>query len=720
MKTFKLKRLAMTVMMALAGVQVTVAESPDIKVLVTANRIGEQDALSIPQSVASLGQEEIGASSYSDVDDLIRSLPGVGMAPLGVNSNYWQEGFSLRGLGAQRVLTLTDGVRQAGQGIGYGGGNLSLYDLYSVERIEVVKGPSSVLYGTDAFGGVINVITRKPTERKEWGANGGAKYSYDGVQNLSRASARMDFGNETVGTVLGTTYSHANEVNLPDGKDSNSGDFRAWDFWGKSEVKLSNDTKLRLIGNMNRTADVRIEDSKATLPIAIFPPGSSAPITTPVYFSIPQYQRSLLGTEITSNNLSEIFSEFRSGIYWQQIKREFHRDTGYYTLGSPGFAGPPLFFNPQAAVAVATTDTADRTNTVEWQTLGRINSGNHSVAMGLDVGYDNNRLPETASDLVVGQAGVGAVTRTSTSTDRMRARASQYRVGAFVEDRIEMDRLAITPGVRVDSNTVRDAESDFDDNLTGVSGSVNALWRANNQQSWYGTVASGYRAPDLGERFQNAVVNLGAPTQIIGKNDLDAERAFSVEGGFKHMGESTTFEAASYYNRIRDYIGLNSLGVVRGVFTEQYDNLGTVSLYGAETGITQKLNDKTEVYANTGRTWSQEREKVDLPNWVFNYGVRRFVPVTSNVLDKASVALNLRTALDSDQKTSQPGREPFPNDAGFTKADLVLTLDLKETKSGKGRIQAGIKNLADERYKEPFFNRLQAGRSAFVNVEFNF
>jgi outer membrane receptor protein involved in Fe transport len=720
MRKFKLKRLAMTLMMALAGVQVTVAENPDIKVLVTANRIGERDALSIPQAVASLSQDDIGAGSFTDIDDLLRTVPNVGMAPLGINSNYWQEGFSLRGLGAQRVLTLTDGVRQAGQGIGYGGGNLSLYDLYSVERIEVVKGPASVHYGTDAFGGVINVITRKPTERTEFGAKAGTRLSYDGTQNLSRTSARVDFGNETVGTVLGTTYSHANEINLPDGKDSNAGDFRAWDFWGKSEVKLSDDTKLRLIGNMNRTADVRIEDSSAVLPIAVFPPGSSAPITTPVYFRIPQYQRSLLGTEITSSNISDTFAEFRSGIYWQQIKREFSRDTGYYTAGSPGFAGPPLFFNPQAAVAIASADTADRTNTVEWQTLGRINSGNHSLAMGLDVGYDSNRLPETASDIVVGQAGIGSVTRAATTSDRIRARASQYRVGAFVEDRIEMDKLAITPGIRVDSNAVRDAETDFDDNLVGLSGSVNTLWRANNQQSWYGTVASGYRAPDLGERFQNAIVNLGAPTQIIGKNELDPERAFSLEAGFKHMGESTTFEAASYYNRIRDYIGLNSLGVVRGVFTEQYENLGTVSLYGAETGITHKVNEKTEVYFNTGRTWSKERERVDLPSWAFNYGVRRHVPVSSKVLEKASVALNLRSVLDSDQKTAQPGREPFPNDAGFTKADLIFSVDLKETKSGKGRVQAGIKNLADERYKEPFFNRLQAGRSAFINVEYNF
>lgn len=710
----------MTLMMALAGVQLSVAESPDIKVLVTANRIGEQDALNIPQSVASISQNEIEESGYMDADDILRTIPNVGLAPQGASPNYWQEGFSLRGLGGQRVLTLTDGVRQVGQGIGYGGGNLSLYDLYSIEKIEVVKGPASVLYGTDSFGGVVNIITRKPIERKEFGVNGGARYGYDGSNNLSRGSARLDFGNESFGTVIGSSYSHAGETNIPGDNDANSGNFRAWDFWGKSEAKLSDNTKFRLIANMNRTADIRIEDSSITLPIATLPPGSSAPIETPLYFTMPKYQRSLLGSELVSTDLSDVFNEFRTGIYWQQIRREFHRETGYYTYGSPGFAGPPLFYNPQAAVGVSTIDTADRTNTVEWQTLGRITSDNHNIAVGLDVGYDANRLPETDSELVVGQAGIGSVSGTPSVTDRIRARASQYRVGVFGEDRIDFNKLSITPGLRFDSNSVKDAESSFDDNEIGLSGSVNTLYRANNQQSWFATAASGYRAPDLGERFQNAFVNLGAPTQVIGKNNLDSERALSFEGGFKHLGESTQFEVASYYNRIHDYIGLKQLGIVHGIYTEQYDNLGTVSLYGGEAGVTHNLTDKTSVYLNTGRTWSQERDRVDLPSWVFNYGVKRTVPVSSKIVEKAAVAVNLRSVLDTTQKSVQIGREPFPDNAGFTKADLIFTLDLKETKSGKGRIQAGVKNLTNERYKEPFFDKLQAGRAGFINVEYNY
>ena len=157
-----------------------VARKVDYDVVISASRGAEQDPLNIPQAVEAIRGSELSNKAYTDVDEAIRKTSNVSLAPAEGNPNFWQEGFSIRGLGAQRVLTLTDGVRQVGQGIGYGGGNLSLYDLYSIERIEILKGPASVLYGTDAFGGVVNIITRNPSLREEFGLNGGATYLYDG------------------------------------------------------------------------------------------------------------------------------------------------------------------------------------------------------------------------------------------------------------------------------------------------------------------------------------------------------------------------------------------------------------------------------------------------------------------------------------------------------------------------------------------------------------
>ena len=104
-----------------------------IEVIVTASRGAEQQPIEVPQEVHSITRESLDQSEPVDVDNILRELPNVSLSPVEGKPTYWEEGFSIRGLGAQRVLTLTDGVRQTGQGIGYGGGNMSLYDPYSIE-----------------------------------------------------------------------------------------------------------------------------------------------------------------------------------------------------------------------------------------------------------------------------------------------------------------------------------------------------------------------------------------------------------------------------------------------------------------------------------------------------------------------------------------------------------------------------------------------------------
>lgn len=97
---------------------------------------------SLPQSIDVITRAYLDNNVFSNLEDALYRLPNIGRAPAEGAPNFWQQGFSIRGLGAQRVLTLTDGVRQSGQGVGYGGGNLSLYDVYGVEQIEVLKGPT--------------------------------------------------------------------------------------------------------------------------------------------------------------------------------------------------------------------------------------------------------------------------------------------------------------------------------------------------------------------------------------------------------------------------------------------------------------------------------------------------------------------------------------------------------------------------------------------------
>jgi outer membrane receptor protein involved in Fe transport len=699
----------------------TGARSDTIEVVVTGNRGAPQDPLTIPQTIDTVTREDLEKTEYVDIDDAIRKLPNVNGAPAEANPNFWQEGFSIRGLGAQRVLTLTDGVRQAGQGIGYGGGNLSLYDPFEVERIEVLRGPASVLYGTDSFGGVINVITRSPKKRDSWGTNQGARYVWDGSRDMNRASAYLDFGDEDYGAIFGGSYTNADRPNLPDDQEVDNGSFRNLSLWGKTDFHLTEDTELSVFGNSDRGSDILVADSSIGLPIAVFgPPGSSELVNSPLYFTIPEYGQAMAGSELTVKNISDTFVEFKQSLYWQRLYRKFHRETAFYPTFSPGFAGPPTFIDPSASIVQSTVDTDDTIDTYESQSVARMQFDNHAVLFGLDLGLDYSDLPETETQTVVALAGVGPIPGPSTSVDRIRAKADQQRIGVFAQDTWDLDPVSVVPGVRFDYHRVSDDESDFDDNVSGVSGTLGTVYRHDTEHASFLNVATGFRAPDLGERFQNGIVNLGAPTRIIGKNDLDSERSFSTEVGTKGRTDRFTYEVATFYNLVQDYIGLQDLGVSEGFATEQYNNLGTVHLMGAEASGTYELDDTWSIYASGGRTWTKEPERIDVPNWIFNYGPEYRIPVNSAWLSQIRGAVNVRTVLESEERTPSAGRPQF-NAGSFTTVDLLWNFDLLETEQGKtGTILAGLRNLADKRYQEPFFAQDQPGRNVYVGVQFEF
>lgn len=129
-------------------------------VVVTASGF-EQDIKNAPASITVITREELEKRQFSTLADALRGVEGI--TQIGdVNS-----GFSIRGMDTDAVLILIDGKRQNTSGINIkhspnaGMNNNWIPPVHAIERIEIVRGPMSTLYGSEALGGVINIITRK-------------------------------------------------------------------------------------------------------------------------------------------------------------------------------------------------------------------------------------------------------------------------------------------------------------------------------------------------------------------------------------------------------------------------------------------------------------------------------------------------------------------------------------------------------------------------------
>ncbi len=132
-------------------------------VVVTATGF-EQKITEAPASISVITREELATRPYLTLIDAVRDLEGVDVGE--TSDKTGQKTISMRGMGSEYTLVLIDGRRQNNHGDIYPnsfGGNQfgHMPPLEMIERIEVIRGPASTLYGADALGGVINIITRK-------------------------------------------------------------------------------------------------------------------------------------------------------------------------------------------------------------------------------------------------------------------------------------------------------------------------------------------------------------------------------------------------------------------------------------------------------------------------------------------------------------------------------------------------------------------------------
>lgn len=142
---------------AVAAVPITEPETNDEQVIVITAERRQQTLLQSPSSVAVVTRAQIEARKSFDLVDAIRLLPGVSVSQSGTFGK--SASIFLRGTNSNHTLVLVDGVRANSPQDGRF--DIGQIPIENVEQIEIVRGPASALYGSDAIGGVINIITRR-------------------------------------------------------------------------------------------------------------------------------------------------------------------------------------------------------------------------------------------------------------------------------------------------------------------------------------------------------------------------------------------------------------------------------------------------------------------------------------------------------------------------------------------------------------------------------
>ncbi len=172
-----LKKALLPLLATAASASAIAVENDDVMV-VTASGY-EQKLREAAASISVISQEELSRRSYTDLASALSDVEGGD-----VNSSTGKTGgldIRIRGMSSSYTLILVDGIRQNGTSDvtpnGFGAMNTSFMPpLSAIERIEVIRGPMSTLYGSDAMGGVVNIITKKVAN--EWSSSATLEHTF--------------------------------------------------------------------------------------------------------------------------------------------------------------------------------------------------------------------------------------------------------------------------------------------------------------------------------------------------------------------------------------------------------------------------------------------------------------------------------------------------------------------------------------------------------------
>ena len=657
-----------------------------------------RSTLRAPQDVDVMSPEQLQTRRGAALGDLLRDNVG-GVSSIQTGSQAGKP--VLRGLSGNRIVLLKDGIAQ--EFYQFGVRHFPTTNASEAERVEVVRGASSILYGSDALGGAINVISKPaPTTGTEvFDLGGSASTQYYTNNNERAGSLDLYAAQGNVGWRVGVERRVGGNFHTPDaptffetGEGGTFGDpkytgevpftgFDQWSAYGQVGTQ-GNFGTMQLYADYWQNAHDFILPTGGPVGNAENPPDG-------------------LGQNLTHSNVALKGNLIADGfvvkprLSWQRSIRQSAPPTGDVTLqtirANGGLGGFDYPLDLKTDIYTARLEVAH-------PTLGAL-----SGTIGAEVQHQD------------------ADTR---GPAELQPSARTWNTGVFVFEDVDLDPITLSFGGRVDVRSVeavpneRTTDPDaLDNTYTTLSGAVGANYAFGDGLAIATNLSSGFRAPSIFELYASGVHG-GVAAFQVGNPSLDPERSYSADLSFRVRRDRVTAEVTGYVNAINNYIYLRNTGETNEgsglpVFAAgQTDAVIPGIEATVETSVQPwlQIGGSTAILDGTGNNLGADGGDGELPLLPSNTvsGFVRWVPADTDRLRNSHLEVELKHAFDKDAA----GRfEPFAQfDAGFgppfgtasTQAYNVVNVEAQTTlRLGLGApltLTVGVDNLLDETYRD--------------------
>ncbi|MCA8962648.1 MAG: TonB-dependent receptor, partial [Planctomycetes bacterium] len=491
---------------------------------------------------------------YRTVPEALRDVPGVSVQKTG----HGQGSPFIRGFTGYQTLFLIDGIRLNNSVFRSGPNQYwATIDPFSLQRLEVIKGPASVQYGSDAVGGAVNALTRSPRLSGEdrsfhgrlFGRAASAENSAIGRAEVDATVRRGKLG--VLGGVTGKVFGDLEGGDHVGTQENTAYDEYAGDV--KAEYRMEDGHRLVFLYQKLRINDApRTHRTQESIMWHSLTQGSD------IQRDFDQ-ERDLAYVQLHSAELEDVVDRFSVSVSWQRQQETENRVRSNGAISADGFD-----VNTYGVWAQAESDSSigQFLYGVEWY-HDEVDSFSSSNAIQGPVGDD----------------------------------ATYDLLGVFIQDTIPVgDRVDVILGGRltwafVDIGSLEDFGTgnavDFDDDYFAATGSARAQLFLDEERrfSIFGGASQAFRAPNLSDLTR--LDDFGTSGFEIPSTDLDPEQFTQLEIGVKSDHRWIRGQAAYFYTFIDDLIlrvpqGPNPSDPTQTIFAKQ--NSGSGYIHGVELG----------------------------------------------------------------------------------------------------------------------------------------
>jgi len=510
----------------------------------------KRDVFEIATPVTVIREETIEQKSPQNAAELLREQPGVDINGVGPN----QGRPVIRGQRGLRVLFLENGLRLNNPRRQTDFGEVTgLVDLNSVATIEVVRGPASVLYGTDAIGGVLNLVSKEPSFPANTNFTGFVEGRYSNTGSLASGSAGFNGRIGALTMQLGGTKRQVDDYDVPSGTfgairlqnsatvlDSGVKDSTVW---GNLSYAASDRDKIGFRFNRYRAGQAGF----GYVPANLYGVTEDAKIR--ITYPSQDFDRYMLS--YFGSPLNWVWADsVNIQAYYQRNARQLANDIDI-DIGpvGPGF--------PHSTVHADTLNHSDvRTIGFRSDAIKIFGSGRHIVTYGMEGARDHSDNTDSSITTTTIRTPHGNFVDVSPDTLANAPNATNLSYGVFAQDEYSLTtKLRMTAGLRY-HNVKTDAIATPGWNVSGlgfsdrnVVGALQTTYQITDYMNLLASYGRGFRAPNIIERLFNGPTPEGSGYQLLNPA-LKSETSNNFDLGVKYRRWDAFMEAVAFRNDI--------------------------------------------------------------------------------------------------------------------------------------------------------------------------